>query len=60
MPVILERDDEGRWTDARATDAAAVLPCLRPLAASLMEGYAVSTLVSSPGNEGQRLVESVS
>lgn len=56
MPVILERDDEVRWTDARVTDPAAVLPCLRPLPASLMEGYPVSTLVSSPGNEGPGLV----
>jgi len=60
MPVILERDDEGRWGDARVTDPAAVLPSLRPLPASLMEGYVVSTLVSSPGNEGPRLVEPVS
>ena len=60
MPVILERDDEGRWTDARVTDPATVLPCLRPLPAERMEGYPVSTLVSSPGNEGQRLVQPVS
>jgi putative SOS response-associated peptidase YedK len=37
-----------------------VLPCLRPLPAGLMEAYPVSTLVSSPGNEGPRLVEPVS
>jgi len=60
MPVILERADEGRWSDARVTDVATVLPCLRPLPASLMEGYLVSTLVSSPGNEGPRLVQPAS
>jgi len=60
MPAILARDDEGRWTDARVTDPAAVLPCLRPLPADRMEAYPVSTLVSSPGNEGRRLVEPVS
>ena len=60
MPVILERSDEGRWGDARVTDPATVLPCLRPLPAQRMEGYPVSTLVSSPGNEGQRLVQPVS
>ncbi|MDO8474617.1 MAG: SOS response-associated peptidase [Candidatus Rokubacteria bacterium] len=60
MPVILKRDDEVRWTDAHVTDPAAVLPCLRPLPAELMEGYPVSTLVSSPGNEGPRLVQPVS
>ena len=60
MPVILERADEGRWSDARVTDVATVLPCLRPLPASFMEGYPVSTLVSSPGNEGPRLVQPAS
>ena len=59
MPAILEADDEGRWTDAAVTDPAKVLPCLRPLAAQRMEAYPVSTLVSSPGNEGARLVEPV-
>jgi putative SOS response-associated peptidase YedK len=60
MPVILERDDEDRWADERVGDPAEVLPCLRPLPAGLMEAYPVSTLVSSPGNEGPRLVEPVS
>jgi len=60
MPVILEPDDEGRWTDARVSDPAEVLPCLRPLPAGLMEAYPVSTLVSSPRNEGPRLVQPVS
>jgi putative SOS response-associated peptidase YedK len=60
MPVILEPADEGRWTDARVTEPAAVLPCLRPLPAQRMEGYPVSALVSSPGNEGPRLVQPVS
>ena len=57
MPVILERKDEVRWTDARVIDPATVLPCLRPLPAQRMEGYPVSTLVSSLGNEGPRLVQ---
>jgi len=60
MPVILERDDESRWTDARVTDPTTVLRWLRPLPAGRMEGYPVSKLVSSPGNEGQRLVQPVS
>jgi putative SOS response-associated peptidase YedK len=59
MPAILEPGDEGRWVDAAVTDAAAVLPCLRPLPAALMEAYPVSTLVSSPDNDGARLVEPV-
>jgi len=60
MPVILDPDEEDRWTDARVTDPAAVLSCLRPLPAGRMEGYPVPTLVSSPGNEGPRLVQPVS
>ena len=60
MPVILEPDDESRWADARVTDPAAVLPCLRPLPARRMEGYPVSALVSSPQNDGPRLVQPVS
>jgi len=59
MPVILEPGDERRWTDAAVTDPAAVLPCLRPLPASLMEAFPVSALVSSPANEGAELVEPV-
>ena len=56
MPAILERDHEGHWADARVTDPPTVLPCLRPLPSSLMEGYPVSSLVSSPANDGPRLV----
>ena len=60
MPVILSPDDEGRWTDPRVSDLADLLPCLRPLPAGLMEVYPVSTLVSSPGNQGPGLVEPLS
>ncbi len=59
MPVILEPEHEGLWTDGRVTDPATVLPCLRRLPADRMEGYPVSTLVSSPRNEGPRLVQPV-
>jgi putative SOS response-associated peptidase YedK len=59
MPAILDRGDEARWSDTGVTDSATVLSCLRPLPAPLMEAYPVSTLVSSPGNEGAQLVEPV-
>jgi putative SOS response-associated peptidase YedK len=59
MPAILEPDDEGVWTDAGVTDPAKALACLRPLPALRMEAYPVSTLVSSPGNDGARLVERI-
>lgn len=60
MPVILAPDDESCWADASVSDPAKVLPCLRPLSATLMEAYPVSTLVSSSANDGPRLVEPVS
>ncbi len=60
MPAILERSDEERWLDPRVTNTADLLACLRPLAAERMEAYAVSALVSSPGNEGPELVEPLS
>jgi putative SOS response-associated peptidase YedK len=41
------------------TDPAAVLPCLRPLPAELIEAYPVSALVSSADNDGAQLVEPV-
>jgi putative SOS response-associated peptidase YedK len=59
MPAILEPGDEGRWIDSGVTDPTTVLPCLRPFPAMLMEAYPVSMLVSSPGNDGVRLVEPV-
>jgi putative SOS response-associated peptidase YedK len=59
MPVILEQDDETRWLDASVTDPGHVLPCLRSLPADRLEVYPVSTLVSSPDNEGAQLVEPV-
>jgi len=60
MPVMLERGDEAIWLDDGVTDPAQVLPCLRPLPASLMEAFPVSSLVSSPSTEGRELIDSVS
>ena len=56
MPAVLDPADEARWADPAVTDPALVLPCLRPLPASLMAAYPVSVLVSSTKNEGARLV----
>jgi putative SOS response-associated peptidase YedK len=60
MPVIVEPGDEAIWLDAGVTDPLQVLPCLRPLPASLMEAVPVSALVSSPSNEGRELIEAAS
>jgi putative SOS response-associated peptidase YedK len=56
MPVILEPDAEAAWLDP-GLDVAALLPFLRPLPAERMEAYPVSSLVSSPNNDGPALVE---
>src|SRR5262249_24852864 len=57
MPVILDPDDEALWLDSNVIAPAKVLPCLRPFPADRMEAYPVSTLVSTPGNDGAELIE---
>jgi putative SOS response-associated peptidase YedK len=57
MPAILEPDAEAAWLDPQVIDGGAVLPLLRPFPAERMEAYPVSTLVSSPQNDGPALVE---
>ena len=60
MPVILAPEAEGLWLDEGLDDPARLLPVLRPLAASLMEAWPVSTRVSSPASEGPALAEPLS
>ena len=57
MPVILDPEAETRWLDPQVVEGAAVLPLLRPFPAERMEAYPVSTLVSSPQNDGPALIE---
>jgi len=59
MPVILEPDEEGRWLDPALPTLDEAIACLRPLPSARMEAYPVSTLVSSPRNEGPQLIERV-
>jgi putative SOS response-associated peptidase YedK len=59
MPVILDPDAEAPWLDPRLVDSATLLPYLRPLPAERMEAYPVSSLVSSPQNDGPALIEPV-
>ena len=59
MPVILDPEDEARWLDPSVIAPVKVLPCLRPIPADRLEVYPVSTLVSSPGNDGAELVSPV-
>jgi putative SOS response-associated peptidase YedK len=59
MPVILDPDDEARWLDPGCVAPIKVLPCLRPFPSERMEAIPVSSLVSSPGNDGPQLIEPV-
>lgn len=59
MPVILDPDDEALWLDPGCIAPIKVLPCLRPFPSERMEAIPVSSLVSSPMNEGPDLIEPV-
>ena len=59
MPAILDPDAEERWLDGRLVDARDLVPLLRPYPADRLEAYPVSSLVSSPRNDGPALVEPV-
>jgi len=47
MPAILRREDEALWLDRGVTDAAALLPMLRPYADEAMTLYPVSPSVGN-------------
>ena len=51
MPVILPRDDEELWIAPGVADATPLLGLLKPLDASEMDAYEVSTLVNSAYND---------
>jgi putative SOS response-associated peptidase YedK len=57
MPAILDPDDEALWLNPGLTVPIKVLPCVRPYPSERMEAIPVSTLVSSPDNEGPELIE---
>jgi putative SOS response-associated peptidase YedK len=59
MPVILDPDDEALWLDPGPIAPVKVLACLRPFPSDRMEAIPVSSLVSSPSNDGPQLVEPV-
>jgi putative SOS response-associated peptidase YedK len=60
MPVILDPDDEALWLDPGPIAPIKVLPCLRAFPSERMEAIPVSSLVSSPSNDGPQVVEPVS
>lgn len=59
MPVILDEESEERWLDSSVIQPERLLPLLRPLPSTVMEGYAVSTLVNKADNELPECVISV-
>jgi len=56
MPVMLARDDFGRWLD-RDADVNDVLALLRPFPAAAMEAVRVGPLVSKATNDGPACIE---
>lgn len=56
MPVILEKGSEKVWLDEDA-EKNELLGLLDAYSADELEAYMVSTLVNSPGNEGEELLQ---
>ena len=57
--AILDPDDEALWLDPGPIAPIKILLCLRPFPSERMEAIPVSSLVSSPDNEGPELIEPV-
>jgi putative SOS response-associated peptidase YedK len=56
MPVLVTGSDRARWLEPGSTREELV-ELLRPAEDGLLSRYAVSTLVNSPRNEGEQLLE---
>ncbi|HLW03324.1 MAG TPA: SOS response-associated peptidase [Ktedonobacterales bacterium] len=59
MPVILSRDDEAFWLNPDETEAARLLPLLKPYPAEKMEATPVSRAVNNVRNDGPTLLQQV-
>ena len=59
MPVILDRDVEMRWLDPDLENGPAALAYLQPVPPERFEAFPVSSLVSSPRNDGPELIQPV-
>ena len=57
MPVIVKREDFGRWLDPQAKDGKAIAALLCPCPADRMTSYPVSTVVNNPRNENPACAE---
>ncbi len=60
MPVILGRDDEGRWLEKPTGKGKPPVELLAPFPADMMEVYEVSTAVNSPKNDIPACIQPVS
>jgi len=59
MPVILARQDYGRWLDPAVQKPESILSLLRPCPSEPMEAYAVDTWVNSPARDDERCLARV-
>lgn len=56
MPVILEKEFENKWIDAKFQDVNSLMQMLKPCPDDNMIAYAVSTKVNSPKNDSPELL----
>ncbi len=59
MPVILDPADYATWLDPAVSDAARLVPLLRPYPADRMTSWPVATRVNRPDNDDPSCVEPV-
>lgn len=59
MPVILKPEDEKTWLDTSFSDSNDINKLLVPFDETLMETYAVSSLVNSPRNNSVELIQKI-
>ena len=57
MPVILKRENEERWL--QDIDASAAQEMLEPYPGDDLQAYPVSTLVNSPRNDTEAIIQPV-
>lgn len=56
MPVVLEREDEGRWLDADLGDAKELLD---PYDREDLDAYPISTVVNDPANDSPAVIDPI-
>jgi putative SOS response-associated peptidase YedK len=59
MPVILNKNDEQTWLDPNNYDTKALLEFAKPCDSNILRAYQISTLVNSPKNNNQELLNPV-